>query len=136
MRSELLAEIIRRYEAGENGIDLAEEAGISRNYLYQLLKKAGVVIRPIGESNLASVKLGHRIEMVCDNCDRTFSEYPTKRPRPLKFCNRACGLEFQKRGNRGRGMEQIDIETAVHPKPAKPGETVVVDFANKELRNV
>lgn len=72
--------------------------------------------------------------MLCDGCGQTFTEYPSKRPRPLKFCTRQCGLDYQR--GRCAGQENYDLDPVnAHPKPAEPGMNVIYDPIKKELRN-
>lgn len=40
------AEIVRRYQAGESGTDIAEDLGCTRTYVYQLLRRARIKGRP------------------------------------------------------------------------------------------
>lgn len=56
---------------------------------------------------LQSPKLGHLTEIICDNCGKTFVTYASKRPRPLKFCNRICMAEYQS----SKTLYEVDKET-------------------------
>jgi hypothetical protein len=72
----------------------------------------------------------HLTEFVCHWCARTFVTYPSRRPKPLKFCCRACAFAYQR--NR---TPTTDTEPGKPLKHAKKGESVVVDFKKKEMRN-
>lgn len=77
-----------------------------------------------------SPKLGHKIDMVCDGCGVTFREYPSRRPKPMKFCKMACGIAWQQ----GQMTQQIDIEPASHPQKPLSGMTLVLD--NGKLKQI
>ena len=82
---------------------------------------------------LNSTKTEHKQDFVCDNCGKIFSEYPKRRPRPLKFCDRACGLDYQRKHSSG-AVGNMDIESAGPPRKSEPGMTVILE--NHELRNL
>lgn len=82
------------------------------------------------QSKLTSPKWGHKIEMVCDGCGVHFWQYASQRPKPLKFCTRACCLAYQR-----NKVPTADLDSAAPPKKAEPGMNVVYDPARQELRN-
>jgi hypothetical protein len=82
------------------------------------------------DSYRCSLRVQHKIEMVCDGCGVRFWEYPYKRPKPLKFCCRACCLQYQR-----AKTPTADMDSTAPPKRAEPGLTVVYDPVRKELRN-
>lgn len=69
----------------------------------------------------ASPKLGHKVEMVCDGCGNTFWEYPSRRPKPMKFCTRQCGLDYQQ----GKFTQEADTEPKL-PIDRTAGMTIVL----------
>lgn len=96
---------------------------------------AGTIKARSRDSLLASPTVGHKIEFICDNCDKPFKAYASQRPRPLKFCKSKCGFEYAKKTHGFRVVETADIESDVPPRPTEPKYLVVYDPIKKELRN-
>jgi len=79
-------------------------------------------------STLASPKLGHRKDMICDGCGTAFLEYGSRRPRLLKFCTQRCGLDFQQRQKHEQKQHDMDAD------PKNPGIRMTVTLENKEIK--
>jgi endogenous inhibitor of DNA gyrase (YacG/DUF329 family) len=84
------------------------------------------------QTQRTSPKFEHKQDFVCDNCGKTFSEYPKRRPKQLKFCDRECGLNYQRNHSKGH-VGNMDLDSAAPPKLGTPGMTIVLE--NGELKN-
>jgi hypothetical protein len=82
------------------------------------------------ETLLASPRVGHKIEMICDFCKQTFWRYPHAVRGKHKFCSRACSHQWQKR------VPAADTESLTPPKPTEPKYLVVYDPEKREIRNL
>jgi hypothetical protein len=89
-------EIVQRYEAGEGSASIAQAYSADPMSVRDGLRKRGIEIRTLSEAMLQTHRYGHKETFTCDNCAQEFEAYASQRPRPLKFCKRACGLEYQR----------------------------------------
>lgn len=78
---------------------------------------------------MVSPKLGHKVEIICDGCGVTFREYASRRPRPMKFCTRQCGLDWQQ----GKLSQEADTDPVL-PIDRKQGMTLIL--VNGEIKQV
>ena len=119
-----------------DGLSLADMSlrfGVSRFILAQWMDFYGVVRRKYNEWTPAAIakcalslsrspKVGHKIEMECFGCGKLFTEYASRRPLDVKYCDMACSLRHQRRA--GEWQKQQDTAPGKPPKRRKPGETL------------
>lgn len=105
--------------------NVANKGGVARPKTAQHIAKMTSAV-------MSSEKVGHKVEFVCDWCGKTFQAYAVQRPRPNKFCDRACSLAWQRAG----GEPSADTDPYFGKRPPKPETGMTVILVDGEVKQV